>query len=159
MQLWILRHAKARAALADEWDRDRPLTDSGREHARRLNRWLGKLGGPMPSKVLVSPAKRTRQTAELALHGLDITPPVHDERLWEAVDDDLVQILNDESPSNCSLMLIGHNPGLEWLVRWLTGHHLTLGLEPGCLVIMDLSLPAEARCGRIEQVIQPTDLT
>ena len=159
MQLWILRHAKARAALPDEWDRDRPLTDSGREHARRLNHWLGQLDGPLPSKVLVSPAVRTRQTAELALAGLDITPPVHDERLWEAGDDELVQILDELGLPGEGLMLIGHNPGLEWLVRWLTRQHLSLGLQPGGLVVIDLSLPAKAGCGRIEQVIQPSDLT
>jgi phosphohistidine phosphatase len=159
MQLWILRHAKARAALPDEWDRDRPLTDSGREDARHLNRWLGQLDGPLPSKVLVSPAARTRQTAELALHGLEITPPVHDNRLWEAGDDELVQILDEHGLPGEGLMLIGHNPGLEWLVRWLTGQRLSLGLQAGCLVVINLSVPVEAGCGRIEQVIQPTDLT
>lgn len=159
MQLWILRHAKARTALADEWDRDRPLTDTGREDARRLNHWLRQRAGRLPSRVLVSPAVRTRQTAELALQGLEIKPPVHDERLWEAGDKNLIEILSENGQSDGNLMLVGHNPGLEWLVRWLTGQQLTLGLQPGSLVIIELGLPIDAGCGRIEQVIQPTDLT
>ncbi len=158
MQLWILRHAKARQALADEWDRDRPLAESGHDHARRLNAWLKDCGRTLPDRVMVSPATRTRQTADEVLSGLDVPPPVFDERLWEADDDDLIATLSDCPDGSHRLLLVGHNPGLEWLVRWLTGQRLTLGLQPGALVIMDLALPPRPGSARIETVVQPTDL-
>jgi phosphohistidine phosphatase len=158
MQLWIVRHAKARQPLADEWDRDRPLTETGREDARRLNTWLQDCGRPLPDRVLVSPAVRTRQTAERVLNGLAMRPPVFDERLWEADDEDLVEILSEQAEEVDRLMLIAHNPGLEWLVRWLTGQRLTLGLQPGALVIVNLAQPPQAGCGHIETTVQPTDL-
>ena len=159
MQLWILRHAKARQALADEWDQDRPLTASGRDDAGRLNAWLKTRGQPLPDRVLVSPAVRTRQTADRVLSGLELPPPVFEGRLWEADDEDLVEILSEREEDTRRLLLVGHNPGLEWLVRWLTGQRLTLGLQPGGLVIIDLALPPKAGGGRIETVVQPTDLT
>ncbi len=159
MQLWILRHAKARHALPDEFDQDRALSDYGRNDARRLNQWLRQSGHVVPGKILVSPALRTRQTAESVLDGLNGSPPIHEERLWEAGDKDLVSIIKDHGEGEKALMLIGHNPGLEWLVRWLTGQRLTLGLQPGCLVIVNLDSPVEAGCGRIQEVIQPNDLT
>jgi len=158
MQLWILRHAKARSALADEWDQDRPLSESGRDDAHRLNAWLKQCGRTLPERVLVSPAVRTRQTAEKVLDRLGLAPPMFDERLWEADDKILVEILSEQTDGEGRLMLVGHNPGLEWLVRWLSGQRLTLGLQPGALVIVDLGLPLQAGSGRIEQVVQPTDL-
>lgn len=159
MQLWILRHAKARPAIADEWDRDRPLTETGAGDAGRLNDWLRNCGREMPNAVLVSPAVRTRQTADQVLKGLDLPPPVFDERLWEANDTDLLDILSERSDDNQGLLLVGHNPGLEWLVRWLSGQRLTLGLQPGGLVIVDLVLPLQAGAGRIDTIVQPSDLT
>ncbi len=158
MQLWILRHAKARSALSDEWDQDRPLTETGRDDAGRLNSWLKDCGRALPERVLVSPAVRTRQTADKVLKGFDLPPPVFEERLWEANDSALVDILEEEIDDNHGLMLVGHNPGLEWLVRWLTNQRLTLGLQPGALVIIDLELPPTAGGGHIETVVQPTDL-
>ncbi len=158
MQLWILRHAKARPALADEWDQDRPLTETGNNDAGRLNAWLKNCRRPLPDRVLVSPAKRTRQTAEKVLDGLEMPPPVFEDRLWEAGDEALAAILADPANQCERLLLVGHNPGLEWLVRWLTGQRLTLGLQPGALVIVNLSPPPQAGSGLIESVVQPTDL-
>ena len=102
---------------------------------------------------------RTRQTADKVLKGLDLPPPVFDDRLWEADDHDLMDILSEQGDDNRRLLLIGHNPGLEWLVRWLSAQRLTLGLQPGGLVILDLVLPPQAGSGRIDTVVQPSDLT
>jgi broad specificity phosphatase PhoE len=64
-----------------ERDADVPLSPTGREQAEAVNRWLGGLPpGDRPRIAIVSPYLRTRQTAELALAGLDI-PAVVDERL------------------------------------------------------------------------------
>jgi phosphohistidine phosphatase len=158
MQLWILRHAKARHALPDEWDRDRPLTETGHGDADRLNAWLKDAGHPLPDQVVVSPAIRTRQTAERVLKDLDLPPPVFDERLWEATGEDLLEILDERGNGDTRLMLVGHNPGLEWLVQFVSGQRLTLGLQPGGLVILDCLLPTSAGSGRIVSLVQPNDL-
>ena len=64
-----------------ERDADVPLSDLGREQAEAVGAFLGKLpDDERPTIAVVSPYLRTRQTAELALAGLDV-PLVVDERL------------------------------------------------------------------------------
>jgi 2,3-bisphosphoglycerate-dependent phosphoglycerate mutase len=60
-----------------ERDADVPLSDLGREQAKAVGAVLAEAA---PDVAVVSPYLRTRQTAELALAGLDV-PMVVDERL------------------------------------------------------------------------------
>ena len=62
-----------------ERDADVPLSGTGRDQAAAVNRWLREQEAP-PDVAIVSTYLRTRQTAELALDGLDV-PKVRDERL------------------------------------------------------------------------------
>ena len=62
-----------------ERDADVPLSDTGREQAAAVNTWLRTLDAP-PDVAIVSTYLRTRQTAEIALDGLDVRA-VRDERL------------------------------------------------------------------------------
>lgn len=64
----------------DERDADVPLSELGERQAEAVRRWLDDHATPHPDAVVVSPYVRTRQTAELALKGLDISS-VLDERL------------------------------------------------------------------------------
>jgi probable phosphoglycerate mutase len=64
-----------------ERDADVPLSDTGKEQAEAVAGWLEDLpDDERPQVVIVSPYVRARQTAEIALKGLDI-PSVRDERL------------------------------------------------------------------------------
>ncbi len=64
-----------------ERDADVPLSDTGREQAAAVNRWLSGLPADRrPTAVVVSPYLRTRQTAAIALEGHDLPVRV-DERL------------------------------------------------------------------------------
>ncbi len=64
-----------------ERDADVPLSDTGREQAEAVGRWLAGLDADeRPEIAVVSPYLRTRQTAELALAGTGIETVV-DERL------------------------------------------------------------------------------
>lgn len=57
------RHAEAREALDGEPDLQRPLTPRGVKQAARMAEWLNRFL-PETARVLVSPAVRTRQTAD-----------------------------------------------------------------------------------------------
>jgi phosphohistidine phosphatase len=63
MDLIFWRHADARDAHAHETDADRPLTGKGERQAQQMGDWLRR-HLPASTQVLVSPALRTRQTAE-----------------------------------------------------------------------------------------------
>lgn len=92
--LGIIRHgestgnvaaARAQADLAetidiDERDADVPLSPTGETQARAVREWMASSSTTPPDAVVVSPYRRARQTADLALEGLGLTPDV-DERL------------------------------------------------------------------------------
>jgi broad specificity phosphatase PhoE len=93
--LGIVRHGESTgnvAAAAAETDRlelidipqrdaDVPLSDTGREQAAAVGRWLAGLPAP-PDVVVTSPYLRTVQTAEIALTEAGTDLPLHrDERL------------------------------------------------------------------------------
>lgn len=157
MELWLLRHARARAAASDEKDQDRTLTESGRETARKLGEWIGSSGTAVPTTVRVSPAVRTRETARLVLDGLEAPEQVVEPALWDALEEDLIGVLQKYREAD-SLLLVGHNPGFEWLVQWLTNQRPRLGIQPGTLVMIDAEMPPAPGCGQIRQLIQPSDL-
>ncbi len=158
MELWLLRHARARAAASDEKDQDRPLTESGRATARVLGEWIGSSELSIPSTVRISPATRTRETARLMLDGLEAPEQVVEPTLWEALEEDLIGVLQKHQQAD-SLMLVGHNPGFEWLVQWLTNQRPRLGIQPGTLIIIDAEMPPAPGCGEIRKLVQPSDLT
>ncbi len=67
-ELWLMRHGETEWSLsgAHTSRTDIPLTDKGRERARKLGEYLK---GTAFAKVLVSPMQRARQTCEIAGFG------------------------------------------------------------------------------------------
>ena len=63
MDLILWRHAEAELQRAGQTDMDRGLTPRGERQARRMAEWLEERLAPS-TRILVSPALRTRQTAQ-----------------------------------------------------------------------------------------------
>jgi len=76
--LWLVRHAESRGNTGEESDMDPPLTPTGEEQARTLQR---SLGGIRFDRIYLSPLKRTRRTFELSALSADHV--VFDSRLLE----------------------------------------------------------------------------
>jgi phosphohistidine phosphatase len=120
-QLLLMRHAAAAAKGASSGDRDRPLTADGRRAAAILGRRL-KADAVGPDHVLCSPARRARETLDEIAKALDALPPADfDDALYLADSVILLDHLRAVPAETQSLLLIGHNPGLEELVRTLAG--------------------------------------
>jgi phosphohistidine phosphatase len=118
-RLHLLRHAKSSRDDGFE-DRERKLNKRGREDARRLAETLP---GALDTLdlVLCSPARRTRETAELALAGLDPPPQVvFDEALYLAGGAALMRRLRRVGEAVGAVLVVGHNPGLHELALLLT---------------------------------------
>lgn len=158
-ELWLLRHARAEDFSPDGRDRSRPLHAAGRQACSNLNlRLVQTEATRLPEQVLVSPAARTRETAELVLNGLDL--PVHvDERLWLASAGDLQEIAEHGLTNRKRLMLIAHNPGLENLARILGGVLPVSGFKPGTLVVLGLDKPLTQRPAQTLQVLEAREST
>jgi phosphohistidine phosphatase len=124
--LYLLRHAKSSwddPALAD---RDRPLAPRGRRDAKRIAEHLRRLGRS-PELVLCSPAVRTRETLELIGPALDASTVVLEEDLYAASCDGLLARTREVPDTVASVMLIGHNPGLQGLAVALASAGEELG--------------------------------
>jgi phosphohistidine phosphatase len=118
--LVILRHAKS-AWPDGVADIDRPLGDRGLRDAPAAGRWLAE-HAPDIDVVLCSPARRTRQTWGLVSAELGGSPSVdYDDRLYGASDEELIAVARELRGGASTVLVIGHNPGLEELVSLLTG--------------------------------------
>ena len=116
MRLMLLRHAKTEKAAPGQSDRERVLTDRGRKDAPKIGAYLIR-HGLMPDRVVVSSARRTRETWErLALAFPAPFPPVgYDDRLYDASAKQILSVAAEGFDP--TLMLIGHNPGIHDLAR------------------------------------------
>jgi phosphohistidine phosphatase len=117
--VYLLRHAKSSWADTALDDADRPLSKRGRQTAKRLGRYL-LAHGITPAQVLCSPSKRTRETFERLQKSMGTSVAARFEQaLYLADAPSLLRRLKRLSDGLPSVMLIGHNPGLERLALLL----------------------------------------
>lgn len=136
--LILLRHAKS-AWPAGTRDVIRPLAERGRRDAPAVGRWLRGQGNKI-NLVVCSPAVRAVQTWDLVAAQLADIPQVrHDERLYEASARDLLQVIQELPHKASTVVLVGHNPGLEDFLELLTG--TVEVLKTSAIAIMVTSVP------------------
>ncbi|MFI8950456.1 SixA phosphatase family protein [Streptomyces sp. NPDC053750] len=127
-RLVVLRHAKS-ARPEGVADHDRPLAGRGRRDAPAAGRALAE-ADCLPDLALCSTAVRARQTWELASAQWGTPPPVrYDARLYAAAVPDLLEVVREAPAQVGTLLLVGHNPGLEELVLELAGDALDDALD------------------------------
>jgi phosphohistidine phosphatase len=109
-RLYLLRHAKSSWNEHGLADHDRPLAPRGRRAAKAIGRHLSD-HGIEPELVLCSSAKRARETLERTrLTRAQIEP-----ELYGAGAGALLARLHEVPRRVASVMLIGHNPGIQQL--------------------------------------------
>lgn len=120
-RLYLLRHAKSSWADPGLDDHDRPLAARGEDAVDRLRRHLD--GRPdAPELVLTSSARRTTATVEGIAAALPSGTEVRVEgELYAASGAALLARLRRVADEVASVMLVGHNPGLEDLALQLVG--------------------------------------
>jgi phosphohistidine phosphatase len=132
--LILLRHAKSDWS-GDHPDIDRPLAQRGRRQAPETGRWLNANIDRLDLAV-VSPAVRARSTWELVLSELDVAPPTRtDVRVYAATASELLSVVRDVSDDVGTVVLVGHNPGLEDLVHGLTDEWVSLPTSALAVVV------------------------
>ncbi|WP_405437935.1 histidine phosphatase family protein [Streptomyces avidinii] len=125
--LVVLRHAKS--AWPEVPDSERPLAPRGRRDAPEAGRWLRE-ADCVPDLVVCSSARRTRQTWDLVAAELGaITRVIHDARIYRATAWELLGVVREIPARVRTLMLIGHNPGVQELVVLLAGEADGYALE------------------------------
>lgn len=139
--LILLRHGKSDWS-GGEPDHLRPLARRGRRQVPEAGRWLADNVGVIDLAV-VSPAERTRETWRLAAAELAVAPPIReDDRVYGGSARSLLGVLQELPGEVATLVLVGHNPGVEDLVASLTGR--TVSMPTSALAVIDLAGPWSA---------------
>ena len=119
--LLVLRHAKSSWDDAALDDHERPLNKRGRRDAPRMGE-LVREHGLIPDVVISSDAVRARLTAEAVVEAARYAGEILlDRRLYLAGPADILSLLRTVGEKAETVMIVGHNPGLEELVAQLTG--------------------------------------
>ena len=114
-KLILMRHGKAEKDAASGEDFDRVLSTTGHEEAAAVARAL-KADDLKPDLALVSPAARTLGTFAEVESVLGTIPALRDKAFYHASAEALRRAVeNHEDEAEC-LLLVGHNPGLQYLV-------------------------------------------
>lgn len=117
--LLLLRHAKSSWDDAGLADFDRPLAPRGLKAAPLMGEEMARRGW-LPDLAIVSPAARTRATWTLAAPCLPGPPEaIFPDRLYMAGPDDLLSLVSETPGQIGTLLVVGHNPGLEGFATML----------------------------------------
>ncbi|HEY1723612.1 MAG TPA: histidine phosphatase family protein [Magnetospirillaceae bacterium] len=165
--LYLLRHAKAQKAVPGDDDLARPLIKRGREAAQDIEAWF-KAQKVRPDIVLCSPSARTRETLEIVQSALGEPKIVFDAALYGASPQALKAMIGRLHRSVESVLIVGHNPGIEELAIGLAGHgapKMKTRMQekfPTCALAV-FSAPVNdwsdfAGSSRLDEFIRPVDL-
>ena len=156
--LILLRHAKSDWS-GDEPDIYRPLAKRGRRQAQEAGQWLDTHVDRIDMAV-VSTAKRARATWDLVSTELGDRPETrHEEDAYAASAGQLLDIIRGLDEQLGTVVLVGHNPGLEGLAETIVGD--SVPLPTSALAVIDLNGPWRS-AGRAPSLLRaagrpPTD--
>ena len=139
--LLLVRHAKAEQGSSYN-DFERPLKPRGLEDAEMVSQSL-RNKHVVPQMIVSSPALRALSTAQIFAEQLGVTNFSTDKAIYEASDSTLLKIINHLPDEHTFIALVGHNPGFEQILSYLTGEYKTLPTCAVSLVTFDVESWAE----------------
>jgi len=161
MKTLLLRHAKSSWSDPALKDHDRPLNDRGKSDAPRMGQLL-KDQKLTPDLIVSSTAKRARKTAAKVAKNCGYQGEIElTENFYLAHPGQYVQYLQQVSDEHDFVMVVGHNPGLEALLAWLTGEQEPLPTAALAQVEFDIaswSELAHSAGGRLANLWRPKEL-
>lgn len=168
-RLLLFRHGKAERAETGKEDRTRALIERGRRDAARIGAFMA-AHALKPDRVLVSPATRTQESWKYLSGPLKPAPAATSvERLYDATPHAILAAIKDTPASAHTLMVVGHNPGLQELALLLIAsgdidarERLHEKLPTAGLVIVDFAFDdwgkLHPHSGRLERFVSPKTL-
>ncbi len=165
--LLIMRHGKSDWNTDSQSDFERPLAKRGQKAVKRIGKWLIQQE-LTPDYIISSPANRAQQTAigicrKLKLAESSIT---WEPRIYGADMQTLLDVLVACPPEKQKVMLIGHNPGLEMLLRYLAGETFETSQDHNPMptaALASLDMPdnwesLDTGAGKLISIIYPREL-
>lgn len=167
--IYLLRHAKSSWGDPGVEDIDRRLSKRGRQAAKAMAQYVSRRR-IVPGQILCSPARRTRETLQCMEEKLDAAIPIRFEKgIYNAEAPTLLRRLRRLSDALPSVMIIGHNPGMERLALMLIGDGETAARDKlankyptGTLAILTAPIyhwrELNPETARLEAFVRPKDL-
>ncbi len=139
----LLRHAKSDWGNPGLTDFDRPLAKRGLKDAPSMGHILADFD-VVPDKILASPAKRAKQTAEMVAQACGYKKSIAwQEDFYGGYSHTLIQTLTTLPDNLKRVMLVGHNPTMEETTSALLSGQddgLEIRFPTAALLCLDLSI-------------------
>ena len=164
--LTLLRHAKSGWDDPSLTDFARPLNSRGRSAARAMGREMHALGLSF-DRIVASPAARVTETIEGLTESYGALAPAFDETVYLASLDTLLDIVRGTDDAHATLLIVGHNPGMERLALLLSRGgplHEEIALKYPTGSLAEIALPvdhwrdAAESGGTLVRFLRPRDL-
>lgn len=159
-KLLLMRHAKSSWKNLQRADHDRKLNKRGKRDASRMGAWLQQ-HDHIPDLIISSTARRAERTARRVRRELDPQPElVTDPDLYHGLPADYATAIRQVAPNVDTLLVIGHNPGLEEFLSRITGADELLPTASIALVTLSDPWPHLPlhHCGELLHVCRPREL-
>ena len=169
LRLMLLRHAKSDWSSPGMQDSARPLNERGEAAARLMGGYMAR-HSLIPQRVLCSPARRTRETwAGIAAQWAADAEVVFDERLYAATRQVLLSIIRSQDAVARTVLVIGHNPGLQEAAELLIAagdvelrERLREKFPTAALSVIDFAVDKWSRIhnrsGRLDRYVTPRSI-
>ena len=142
-RLLLMRHAKTENWYQGTDDESRALVPRGRDDARLMSealagrRWV-------PDKVIMSSARRTRETWKAMSGTLPGIGSCVLEEMYLISPDALLALISTQWQDADTLLVIGHNPGLQELAGRMADNHAESDAEASRSVALKMPTCATA---------------
>ena len=130
----LMRHAKSSWKTDAPTDHARPLNKRGRKASPKVGAKLHELGW-VPDLVVSSDSVRTRETFARMRKKLGVRDEaVFLDSLYHAGVEAVRSVLRELDDGTETVLLLGHNPGWEEVLTWLSGEDVVL--KTGCAALL-----------------------
>ena len=159
--LLLMRHAKSSWKNPDLSDHERPLKKRGKRDAPRMGEMLKEMD-LVPQIIISSTAVRAVQTAEMVAETCGYEDDIlYKKSYYHADPEAYIDVLRELFDNYDTVMVIGHNPGLEGLLQILSDEIESLSTAS----IAHITLPIDSwdelngqSSGNLENLWRPKDI-
>ena len=161
-RLILMRHAKSSWKSDAIDDHGRPLNKRGRRDAPLIASELNERGW-LPELVYSSDSERTRQTLHLMLPQFEPAPAVElSHSLYLGGIHEIREAVVASAPEIATILVLGHNPGWQNAVTWLSGDYEAMTTANAALLETEgeswREVLQDERSWQLVEVIRPKEL-
>jgi len=140
--LYLMRHAHAERGQPHQTDKDRALSQQGKQDAIQLGEYLTKSNSNI-NLIISSPAIRALSTAYLIAGRInfDLKHIQTEESIYSRNELEIIKLLNKFPESTNEVLLIGHYPTIVELYNYLTTNEIKASMDTAELCSLKFDVP------------------